>query len=121
MIWNIPLAYLGQLSWVCLLPAPCVPQVYLWQDSTRSSENRNVLGSVQHCSATTKTYVCYQHRVIVFFLKLRHSIIPDTVKKNNSVPTETRTVLSEEEFWCFSESKKQSAEKTYMCKVMITV
>jgi len=25
MVWNIPLARLGQLSWLCPLPASCVP------------------------------------------------------------------------------------------------
>lgn len=42
--------------------------------------------AVQHCSATTESFVCYQH---FFFTK--HNIIPDTTKKTNSVSSETRT------------------------------
>ena len=29
MVWNTPLATLGQLSWVCPLPAPAAPLAYL--------------------------------------------------------------------------------------------
>lgn len=57
MVRNIPLASLGQLSGQCPLPASCAPLAPCWQDNKR---NWNILGFMQHSSATAKTPVCYQ-------------------------------------------------------------
>lgn len=57
MVWNIPLASLGQLFWFCLLPAPWITTPSC-QDNMRSW---NIFGCVQHCSAAAKTSLCYQH------------------------------------------------------------
>lgn len=54
-------ASVGQLSWFCPLSAPCVPLLPLLAGRHEKLKNWNVLGSLQHCSATTKTSVCYQH------------------------------------------------------------
>ena len=51
-------------------------------------ETENVLGSAQHCSATIKIWCVIS---AVFLLKSKCSIIPGTVKKIDSVPTETGT------------------------------
>ena len=47
-----------------------------------------LLNIAQCCSATTK-HLCFIN--IVFLLKSKYSIIPDTIKKINSVPAETKT------------------------------
>lgn len=55
-IWyHMPLTRLSQLCWFCSLPTAFAPQPPHWQGSVRIW---NVLGSVQHCSATS---VCYHH------------------------------------------------------------
>lgn len=55
MMWNIPLASPGQLSWLCSLVASCTAPC--WQ----SMGNRKVLVWSKHYSATTETSVCCQH------------------------------------------------------------
>ena len=85
----IPMASLCQVSWFCPLPAShALSPLERW--TVREGENWNVLCSVQHCSATTKTSVCYQHCFLM--LEPKYSIIPDTTKKMTSVQAETRTV-----------------------------
>jgi len=78
MGWNIPLASLGQLSWFRSLLEP--PQPPHWQDRMGSW---NILGSVQNCSATSKQQCVIN---IVFLLKPKHSIIPDSMKGKSTVP-----------------------------------
>lgn len=58
IVWDIPLASWHQLFLFCSLSASCAPSRPQWQGNNRSW---NVLGSVQFCSATTNTLVCYQH------------------------------------------------------------
>ena len=68
------------------------PPNYLWSSSPLwqgSTSSRKVLGSVQHCSKTTRTLCVIK---FVFLLKLKHTIIPDTVKKNNSILAETKAI-----------------------------
>ena len=73
-------------SFLCLLSPPSLA------GQCEKLRNWNILGSDQHCSTTTKTLVCYQHR---FFRK--HSIIWMIRRKAwyegkiNFVPDEIRT------------------------------
>ena len=39
VIWSIPLASLGQLSWFWPLPAPCAPSAPHWQDGYKNLRN----------------------------------------------------------------------------------
>lgn len=52
MVWNILLANLGQLDWLCPLPGSCLLPSPLVGEG---------MSERQHCSAVAKTLVCYQH------------------------------------------------------------
>ena len=86
IVWNIPLARQGQLSWFCPLPAPCAQQPSLAGGETEMS-----LALCSHCSATTKASVCCLHCSFPEAKTSKHSSIPNTIQKINSVPDESRT------------------------------
>lgn len=65
IVQNISLAGLGHLPCFCSLSISSTPQSPCYQDSLRCENN---LSSVQHCSATSKTLMCYQH----CFSKAKH-------------------------------------------------
>lgn len=77
-------ACLFQLFWFCPLPASCAFPASLLSGQYKKLKNWNVLGSVQPCSETTKTLVCYQH----YF---HPEIVSATVKKINSIPAKAST------------------------------
>lgn len=52
MLWNIPLVSWDQLSWLCTFPISCLGVE--WEAETSSAQ-------CKHCSALTRTPVCYQH------------------------------------------------------------
>ena len=58
MAWGIRLVSWGQLFCLCPLPYPCALPASLLQGCTR---NWKLFCSVRHCSAITKTFLCYQH------------------------------------------------------------
>ena len=87
IVWNIPLAILGQLSWFCPLPVPCVPSSPSLARQYKLRK-RNILGSVQHCSATTKTSLYYQ---LCFSPKAKTQYYTRHYKGSNSVTAEIRT------------------------------
>lgn len=80
----------GQYRSAVLVLSPlsllCPP---LFAGQQKKLKNGNILGSMQHYSAATKTLVFYQH--FFFLLNSKHSIIPDSVKKIISLTAETRT------------------------------
>lgn len=78
-VWSMPLVGWGQLLWFCPLLAPCAPPLLMLKEQYENLRNRNLLGSVWHCSATNKTFVCYQ----LFFLKPKRRILGDIMKKKN--------------------------------------
>lgn len=45
MLWNIPLASLGQLTWFCPLLAPCAPSALLANRTKHESETSLALYS----------------------------------------------------------------------------
>lgn len=84
MVWNIPLASLDQLSWLCFLPAPCVTSA---RSLSRLCEK---LKSPSLCVSTVEQWLKHQCVTnIILLLKPKHGII--LWKKINSIPTETRT------------------------------
>ena len=81
MVWNIPLVSWGQLSQLCPLPKLLVhPQPAHWWGGVRAEK---ALALCKHCSAITKTSLCYQH---CFSTTPKHSPILATMKKINSIP-----------------------------------
>lgn len=56
MEWNISLVTWGQLSQLCPLLTSCAPPAY----SRVAWEAEKALNLCQHCSAITKTLLCYQ-------------------------------------------------------------
>ena len=76
MVWNIPLASLGQLSQFCSLSAPCAPQPLVGR-------------SVWEAEKLKLRHYCVIN--VIFLLKPKHNITPNTMKKINSVLAETRT------------------------------
>jgi len=58
MMWNIPLSSLSQLSKLCTLITSCPLTAYLLGAEW---EKESVLAMCEHCSATAKTLLCYQH------------------------------------------------------------
>ena len=84
MVWNIPLASLGHLSWDYLLPAPAASPASL------------VAG--QHKEPKSMHWVCtaqpqLNHRGVIGIILIqnpKHSTIPATGRKINSVPAKTR-------------------------------
>jgi len=86
MVWNTPLASLGQLSWVCPLPAPAAP---LACSLAGQSEK---LKSPWLGVSTALQQLKHQHVInILLILNPKHSTTPPTRRKINSILAETRT------------------------------
>ena len=83
MVWNIPLASWDQLSWLCsLLP-------WLLVHPAEHGELKKSLTS----TSTTQQQLRHQRVTnITLILNPKHSTVPATRRKINSVPAETRTV-----------------------------
>ena len=80
MVWNSPLASLGQLSWLCPLPASCA--------SGRAWNAKKSLASINITQQQLK-HQCVIN--IILMLNPKHSTIPATKKKINSIPAKTST------------------------------
>ena len=97
MVWNIPLVSWGQLSRLCPLPASCAPPA---SSLVGWGEEQKRPWLCKHCSAVTKTSLCYQH---CFSTNPKHSLILATVKKINSIPAKISAFcnnnLGAEHFW----------------------
>ena len=78
----------GQFRSAVLVLSPVPPQFPSLGDPYKKLRNQNVLGSVQHCSATNENTGTLS--TLSFLLKPKHHIIPDSVKKISSVPIDTR-------------------------------
>ena len=79
------MAILGQLSWFCSLPAPCLlaPDPSL-SGHCKKLKNRNVLASV--CITGQQQLKCWCIINVVFLLKSKHSIFTlDAMKKKNQL------------------------------------
>lgn len=97
MVWTIPLTSSGQLSWFCPIPAPCVPQ----PPSQRRWKTKMSL-------ALYSTTQQQQHQSTIHVIFLLKPIIPETMKKMNSVPGETRTPKNVENYLgCIDGSKSR--------------
>ena len=86
MVWNTALASLGQLPWLCPLPAlvPLQPSCWLGMRSWK------ILDLVQKLLSNNWKYQCVTN--VLLLLNPRHNTIPATRKKINSIPAETRTL-----------------------------
>jgi len=87
MAWNTPLANLGQLSWVCPLPAPAAPLAcpLAGQSEKLKSPWLGVSTALQQLK---------HQRVIntLLILNPKHSTLPATMRREiNSILAETRT------------------------------
>ena len=86
VVWDIPLVTLGQLSSLCPLPAPGAPPAPLL------SELHEKQNSPWLCASTV---LQLKHRCVittVFTPNPKHSTIPATRRKINSILAETRTL-----------------------------
>ena len=87
MGWNTPLASLGQLPWVCPLPAPAAPPACPLAGQSKKLENpwlsvSTALQQLKHqCDIN-----------IILILNPKHSTLPATRRKINSILAEARTV-----------------------------
>lgn len=80
-----PFGSWGQLSWLCPFPAPPVPSLVGYYESTRS---RKSLGSVQALLSITKTSLYYQH---CFQHYPKHSPILITAERAHSTSAKIST------------------------------
>ena len=87
MGWNTPLASLGQLSWLCPLPAPAAPPAcpLAVQSEKLESPGLSVSTALQQLK---QQWV----RNIILTLNPKHNSLRATRRKINSILAETRTV-----------------------------
>lgn len=90
MVQNIPLTSVGQLAWLCPLPAPCTPSAPLTGRAAWEAEMFLAL-----CSTTQEQLKYCDVDNTVFLLKQEHSTIPDMTKKIISFPMKPE----EEKMW----------------------
>lgn len=97
-LWPVWVSYPGTVSSQIL-----VPQHSCWQGSMRKWETKTFLGPCNTAQQQLK-----HHYLInaAFFLKPKHSILSDTVKKAISVPSETRTVKASDSALSLQSSQK---------------
>lgn len=86
MVWNIPLASLGQLPWYFSLPATCALH---WQDTKRS---RNILGCMYVSTAQQELKPRCEINIILI-LNPKHSTTPGTRKEMSSTPVKSEQLL----------------------------
>ena len=87
MARNIALASLGQLSWLCPLPTSCAPPAFLL------AGHEKLKNPWLGLNATGDNW---KHQCVINILLIlnpKHSTIPATRKKINSVLAETRTTI----------------------------
>lgn len=85
MVWDIPLAGLRQLSLFCTLPASCAFLTFPLAEQNEKQENPWLFVST---ALHQWKHGCVIK--IIFLLNPRHTIIPATTKKINSIPAEIR-------------------------------
>ena len=86
MVWNIPLVSWGQLSQLCPLTTSCAPPAPCWRGGVRSRKGLVL------CVSTTQQQL--KHPCIINTVSStnpKHSPIPATMKKINSIPAKTST------------------------------
>lgn len=93
MVWDIPLASLGQLPWLCPLPASHAPP------ATSKAGHHEELKSSWLSVSTAQHQGNHQCVVnIVSILNPKHSTVSATGKKITSIPSKTRKYCLKGEF-----------------------
>ena len=81
MIWNIPLASLDPLSWLCPLPSRLLVPSRAWEAGKPLTSTSTAQQQPKHRCVIS----------IVFILSPKHSTRPAAVKEINSIPAKTMT------------------------------
>lgn len=82
MAWDIPLFSWGELSQLCPLPFPYLPQPTSLEDSVRKRESLDTVSTVQQLPKQ-----CVVNPVLV--TNPKDSIIGAAMRKANSIPVQT--------------------------------
>ena len=90
MVWNVSLASLGKLPWLCPLPATCLPPAPCAGRTVQKAEEMETSLPLHSTAQQLLKHWCVINTV--FLLKLKRSIVPDTMKKVKPVSVETRTI-----------------------------
>ena len=88
MVWNIPLASLGQLSWLCPLPASCAPPASSLKGQYEKLKSPWLSVSTAQQQLKRQCVIS-----ILLILNPKHSTTPATRIKINAIPAETRTAI----------------------------